>query len=452
MSFPQNFAWGAATASYQIEGAIHDDGRGLTVWDDFCTKPGKVYGGHSGAVACDHYHRYLSDVADMQEIGLRAYRFSLAWSRILPTGEGKVNEPGLAFYDRLVDELLAAGVEPWVTLFHWDYPLDLYRRGGWLNPESPKWFAEYTRVVVDRLSDRVSRWITLNEPQCFVGLGHHRGIHAPGDQLPLDQVLLAAHHSLLAHGRAVQVIREHAKKKPHIGWAPTGEVPIPVTESATDVAAARELFWAVPEPGVWNQSWWNEPVLHGRYPEHGLKLHASAVPKYTAEEMRLISEPLDFLGLNIYHGVFCRRGAQGEIERLPWPDGFPQTHNNWNVTPEALRWGAYFGHHYSQLPIVITESGMAGHDWVSRDGGVHDGARIDYLDRYLRQLHRAIADGVPVEGYFVWSWMDNFEWAEGYRYRFGLVHVDYATQQRTLKDSARWYADVIRTNGGALTQ
>ncbi|MEO6002056.1 MAG: GH1 family beta-glucosidase [Opitutus sp.] len=450
MAFPKDFVWGTATSAYQIEGAVEADGRGPSVWDAMCSQPGKIHGGDSGAVACDHYHRSAADVQTMGELGVQAYRFSIAWPRVIPAGVGAVNSAGLAFYDRLVDELLAAKIEPWVTLFHWDFPLALYQRGGWLNVDSPQWFADYTRVVVDRLSDRVKHWITLNEPQCFVGLGHQTGVHAPGDQLPLDQVLLVAHRVLLAHGKAVQVIRAGAKQPPLVGWAPTGDIPIPASDSPADIEAAREAHWAVASPGVWNQSWWMNPVLHGRYPEDGLKIHGSAVPAHTDAEMETIRQPLDFLGLNIYNGYYCSRGAAGTIDRQPFAPGFPQTHNNWNVTPEALRWGATFGHERSGLPVVITENGMAGHDWITLDGAVHDAHRIDYLQRYLRELKRAIDAGVPVKGYFAWSLMDNFEWAEGYRYRFGLIHVDYATQQRTLKDSAYWYREMVQSNGEDL--
>lgn len=447
MTFPSNFVWGAATSAYQIEGAAAHEGRGESVWDAFCAQPGKVFGRESGAVACEHHARYREDVGLMREIGLQAYRFSVAWPRVMPEGRGVINGAGLAFYDRLVDELLAAKIEPWVTLFHWDFPLALYRRGGWLNADSPRWFADYAQVIVDKLSDRVSRWITLNEPQCFVGLGHDTGIHAPGERLPLPQVLQAAHHVLLAHGMAVQTIRARAKQRPLIGWAPTGDVPVPATEKPEDIAAARELYWAVEVPGVWNQAWWLSPVLQGCYPEQGLRIHGTATPAFTAQEMETIRQPLDFLGLNVYNGVFCRRGANGEIEKLPFPAGFPQTHNQWNVMPAALRWGPRFAHERSGLPILVSENGMAGHDWVALDGAVHDAHRIDYVRRYLRELRRAITDGVPVLGYMAWSLMDNFEWAEGYRYRFGMVHVDYATQARTLKDSAHWYRDVIRSNG-----
>lgn len=451
MTFPKDFTWGAATSSYQIEGRTPPDGIGPSVWDEFCATPGRVHGGDTGAVACDHYNLYAGDVRLMRDLGLQAYRFSVSWPRVLPSGRGPVNEAGLAFYDRLVDTLLEARIEPWLTLFHWDYPLALYREGGWLHPDSPRWFADYTRVVVDRLSDRVRHWITLNEPQCFIGLGHQTGIHAPGDKLPMDRTLLAAHHALLAHGLAVQTIRAHARQPPLIGWAPTGEVPLPASELPEDIAAAREVYWRVAPGSVWNMAWWLGPAMLGAYPEQGLAAYGADVPAHTDAEMRTIHQPLDFLGLNIYHGYVCRRQADGTIAIVPPAPGHAQTHNHWRVAPAALRWGTVFAHERCPLPIVITENGMAAHDSVSLDGAVHDPQRIDFLARYLGQLGRAIADGVPVKGYFAWSLMDNFEWAEGYRYRFGLVHVDYATQRRLPKDSALWYRDCIRSNGGTLT-
>lgn len=450
MSFRTDFAWGAATAAYQVEGAAAEDGRGPSVWDQMCRQPGRVFEGHTGDVACDHYHRWEEDIALMRKIGLQAYRFSLSWSRILPEGTGAINERGLAFYDRLVDGLLEAGVEPWLTLFHWDYPLALQRRGGWLNPDSSKWFAEYAQVVTDRLSDRVSKWMTLNEPQCFIGLGHSTGQHAPGDRMTMAHVLVAAHNALLAHGRAVQVIRAGAKTPPTIGWAPTGDVPVPATDSAADRAAADAAYWTVTAGSVWNQTWWMDPVVHGRYPEQGLKAYGADVPAYTDEDMAIIAQPLDFHGLNIYNGFPVAAGPDGKPVRLDRAPGVPTSHMGWRLTPEALYWGSKRFYERYGRPIVITENGFASHDWVALDGAVHDPQRIDYVTRYLRELRRAAADGVDIAAYFYWTLMDNFEWAEGYRYRFGLVHVDFATGTRTMKDSARWYGELIRSRGGLL--
>ena len=447
MPFPKDFIWGAATAAYQIEGNTSIDGRGPSIWDEYCSQPGRVAGGQSGAVACDHYRRYLDDVALMSDMGLGAYRFSVAWPRVLPDGRGAVNAAGLGFYDRLVDSLLGAGIEPWLTLFHWDYPLALYRQGGWLNPDSPLWFADYVGVVVDRLSDRVTRWITLNEPQCFVGLGQLAGTQAPGDRLPMGQALLAAHHALVAHGMAVQVIRSRARRAPSIGIAHTGEVGIPASESREDIEAARQYHWRVAADSLFNLAWWTDPMFKGHYPEDGQRAYGDAVPRFPNADLATISEPLDFLGLNVYYGNTIRRGVSGAAEMVAPKPGDPRTHYGWPVTPSALRWGPLFAHERYGATIAITESGMANLDWLALDGGVHDTQRIDYLARYLGELRRAIESGVPVTAYFAWSLMDNFEWSDGYNFRFGLVHVDYATQRRTPKDSALWYRDYIRAAG-----
>lgn len=450
MSFRQDFVWGAAAAAYQIEGAHEADGKGASVWDMHVRQPGKIWEGHTGDTACDHYHRSASDVALMRDLGLRAYRLSVSWPRVLPSGRGAVNAAGLGFYDRLVDDLLVAGITPWVTLFHWDFPYELYLRGGWLNPDSPKWFSEYTAVIVDRLSDRVKHWMTLNEPQCFIGLGHVFGEHAPGLKLGLTEALLASHHVLLAHGLSTQTIRARAKQPALVGWAPVGSAYTPATDSPEDRRAA-ELGMAAVYPGtVWNNTWWGDPAVLGRYPEEGLQAYGKAVPKFTAEEMATIHQPLDFYGANIYNGPPVKAGPDGRETAAPLPPGHPHTHFQWKVTPEALYWGPKFLHERYGLPIVVTENGLSMPDWVSLDGAVHDPGRIDFLHRYLLALRRAADDGVDVRGYFQWSIFDNFEWAEGYKHRFGLVHVDYATQKRTPKDSAYWYREVIRTNGASL--
>ncbi|MFH1499057.1 MAG: GH1 family beta-glucosidase [Verrucomicrobiota bacterium] len=450
MSFPDNFTWGAAAASYQIEGAWNADDKGLSVWDMLTRQPGKIWEGHTGDTACDHYNRYREDVGLMGQIGLNAYRLSVSWPRILPAGTGAISEAGLGFYDRLVDTLLAAGIQPWVTLFHWDFPHALFLRGGWLNPDSSKWFSEYTAAVVDRLSDRVTHWMTLNEPQCFIGLGHLFGEHAPGLKLGLAEVLTASHNVLLAHGRAVQVIRARARTTPQIGWAPVGVAYTPATDTTKDRRAA-DLGMAAVYPGtVWNNTWWGDPVVLGRYPEEGLRAYGNAVPRHTDADMAVIAQPIDFYGANIYNASPVRLGPDGREQAAPLPVGHPHTHFTWKVTPDALYWGTKFLHERYQLPVVVTENGLSLPDWVSLDGAVHDPLRIDFLNRYLNSLGRAIADGVDVRGYFQWSILDNFEWAEGYKHRFGLIHVDYATQKRTLKDSARWYAEVIRTNGASL--
>jgi beta-glucosidase len=447
MPFPAGFIWGAASAAYQIEGAADEGGRGPSVWDMFCRKDGAIFSGHDGQVACDHYNRYRDDVHLMKQMGLKAYRLSISWSRVLPHGVGQVNEAGMAFYDRLIDSLLEAGITPYVTLFHWDYPYDLYCTGGWLNAASPFWFAQYTRLIAQRFGDRVKHWMTLNEPQCVFQLGHHDGTQAPGLKMGWAEVLRAMHHSLLGHGRAVQALREHCKLTPEIGWAPVGEVKIPATEDPADITAARARTMASEERNLWTNTLFSDPVCLGHYPEDGLKAWGKDFPKFTSEDLKTIHQKIDFYGLNIYRGQRVRSGPDGRavpVEALP---GSPINAYHWYVEPESLYWGPKFLYERYKLPIHITENGFAGLDWVAVDGAVHDPQRIDFTRRYLHQLMRAINEGVDVRGYFHWSLMDNFEWADGYRQRFGLVHVDYQTQKRTAKDSAHWFSSVIRTNG-----
>jgi beta-glucosidase len=450
MSFPNNFIWGAAAASYQVEGAFDADGRGLSVWDMLCRKQGAIFGGHTGDVACAHYHCYSEDVAVMKQIGLQAYRLSISWTRILPTGTGAINEKGLAFYDALIDALLEAGITPWVTLFHWDYPYDLYCRGGWLHPDSPQWFADYTQVVVDRLSDRVQHWMTQNEPQCYIGLGHHLGVHAPGVKLGWDDILRMTHNSLLAHGKSVQVIRARAKTPSQVGAVPVGITFMPHSDSPADIEAARAVMFSIRQPDTWNNTWYADPMILGGYPEDGLRVYERHMPKVGADDMTTIAQPLDFYGCNIYHGEYIRAGVNGMPEIVDTDAGHPMTMLKWWVRPEALYWGPRFLYERYKLPVVVMENGLANQDWVSVDGSVHDPQRIDFTTRYLLALRRAIDDGVPVGGYFHWSIMDNFEWAEGYSQRFGLVYIDFRTQQRILKDSAYWYRDVIASNGATL--
>jgi beta-glucosidase len=449
--FPPGFAWGVASASYQIEGAPKADGKGPSVWDMFCDKPGAIWGGQRGDVACDHYNRWQEDVALMRELGIPAYRLSLSWPRILPEGTGAVNPKGLDFYRRLLDALREAGIEPWVTLFHWDYPLSLYHRGGWLSPDSAGWFADYASVVARAIGDRVGHWMTMNEPQCFIGHGLHTGCHAPGDRLRFDEVLRAGHHALLGHGRAVQAIRAGAGAAVKVGFAPIGEIRLPATESPGDVAAARAATFAVPRRECFTTTWWMDPVYLGSYPEDGLALFGEAAPRVGADDMATIAQPLDFIGANIYHGAFVRAGRDGTIEDVPLPAGYPRTsYDNWPITPSCLYWGPRFLHERYTLPVVITENGHQNVDIVSLDGAVHDPQRIDYLHRHLREMRRAAADGIPVAGYFQWCFTDNFEWQLGDSSRNGIVFTDYVTQRRIPKDSAYWYREVIRTNGAGL--
>lgn len=448
--FPKDFIWGVASSSYQIEGAHDADGKGPSVWDTFCRREGAVHGGHHGERACDHYNRWREDIAIMREMGVHAYRLSISWPRVMPEGTGKVNAAGLAFYDKLIDGLLAAGITPWVTLFHWDYPDALHRRGGWLNSESPEWFAAYTAAVVDSLSDRVTQWMTINEPQIFIGHGHGDGTHAPGLRVDMSQRLLASHHALLAHGRSVQEIRARAKKKPTVGWAPCGRVEYPAVVTPENIEAARRSTFSVNRRDSWNNTWFSDPVCLGHYPEDGLDLFGAALPKIGARDMEIIRQPLDFYGVNIYSGEPVIAGAEGLPEQVTRPPGHPETAMRWPIAPESLRWGPRFLYERYGIPLMITENGMANLDWVSPDGAVHDPQRIDFTRSYLRALGQAIQDGADIRGYFHWSVMDNFEWAEGYSKRFGLVHIDFETGKRTPKESAKWYRQVVQSNGAIL--
>jgi beta-galactosidase len=448
--FGEDFVWGAATSSYQIEGAAREDGKGLHIWDVFCQEKGRVFGGHTGDVACDHYHRFREDVAIMKEMGLKAYRFSLSWARILPDGTGMVNEAGIHFYNQLIDELLNAGIEPYITLFHWDYPYELYKQGGWMNAESAGWFGEYAKLVARRFSDRVSKFITLNEPQCFIGLSYLDGIHAPGVCVPLKDSFEMAHNVLKAHGLAVQMLRQYAKRKIEVGYAPTGSMSYPASGDARDVEAARRHLFALPEEDrdwAWNVSFWSDPVFFGHYPEEVLRRYGTCMPKVSAEDEKLIAEPIDFYGQNIYNGNRIRQGPDGRPEIVERYAGFPRTAIGWPVTPECLYWGPKFLYERYQKPIYITENGLSCHDVVSLDGKVHDPNRIDFTRRYLGYLRQAVEDGIDVRGYFHWSLLDNFEWHSGYGERFGMVYVDYRTGERIWKDSAYWYRDWI-SNGG----
>lgn len=449
MGFAKDFVWGAATSSYQIEGTGRDSGKGQNVWDVFTKEPGRVYEGHTGDIACDHYHRFREDVAYMKELGLKGYRFSIDWSRVLPEGTGKVNEKGIDFYNALIDELLEQGIEPYITLYHWELPYEIYKRGGWMNPEIVEWFGQYARLVAERFSDRVKYFFTLNEPQCFVGLGFLQGCHAPGVKAPLRDTFEMAHNALKAHGRAVQMLRAYGKQNVQIGYAPTSGMCYPEKETPKDIEAARKALFALPDDlsnWTWNVSWWSDPVILGKYPEEGMKKYEKYLPVITDEDMKLISQPIDFYGQNIYNGRCIRMGTDGRPEEVRRPAGFPKTATNWPVTPEALYWGPKFLYERYRKPIYITENGMACHDTVSQDGKVHDPNRIDFLARYLKNLKRA-AEEIDIRGYFQWSLMDNFEWDKGYAERFGIIYVDFETQERIWKDSAYWYRDLIRRNG-----
>jgi len=444
MKFPPDFIWGAATSSYQIEGAAWRGGGGRSVWDMLGRQPGKIANGDTGEIACDHYNRYREDIKLMADIGLQAYRFSVSWPRVLPDGVGAINHKGLDFYNELVDTLLENNIAPWLTLFHWDFPYELYCRGGWLNRDSADWFADYTAIIVDSLSDRVSNWCTLNEPQVYIELGHRSGNHAPGLQMGLTEALLASHHTLLAHGKAVQAIRAGAKKAAFVSAAHACHNFIPDTGLETDIEAARGRNFAIEDRHFFNNTWFSDPMIFGLYPEDGLELFGADMPEIRPGDLETISQPLDYFGSNIYWGSYVRASEEAGVEVIE-RDSTEYTDLNWPITPEALYWAPKFFADRYDLPVVITENGMANADYV-QNGFVEDEMRIEFHRRYLAECGRAIADGVPCLGYFMWSLMDNFEWAEGYSKRFGLIHVDYETQRRTLKRSAYWYSHVIDCN------
>lgn len=437
MGFPEGFLWGAASAAYQVEGAYNEDGKGPGIWD--ALSAGHVKHGENGNVACDHYHRYKEDVAIMKSLGLKCYRFSVSWPRVMPQ-EGVLNEAGLRFYSDLVDELLKAGIEPMVTLFHWNLPMWMQEKGGWHNEAVVEAAAAYTKVVVERLSDRVRYWMTINEPTCFIGLGHITGAHAPFENKmdKLMEELLGelgklSRNCLLAHGRMVETIRANAKRTPQIGMALNGNVFLPLDG---DVEAARQATF--PEQCLFGSfRWWADPMILGEAPV----LLRGAL---SAEDLKRISQPLDFFGFNCYNA--SNYGEYRGPNPLVTP-GMPRTAMDWPITPDVLYWAVKFIGERYHLPMLVTENGMANLDFVMSDGKVHDPQRIEYLKGYIGGLQRAVAEGADVIGYCYWSILDNFEWAEGYDKRFGLVYVDYATQKRTPKDSAFWYADVIRRNG-----
>lgn len=451
--FREDFVWGVASSAYQIEGTDPDDGRGKNIWDTL-TEEGKISEGRNAYTACDHIHRYRDDFALMKNLGVKAYRFSLSWARIMPEGIGRVNEKAIALYRDMISEMKKNGITPYITMYHWELPQALEDKGGWLNEESIEWFAEYAKVVVENFADLCDYFITLNEPQCFVGLGYGRGIHAPAKSLPQKDVFQIAHNALRAHGKAVINLRKYAGKKIYVGYAPTCGVAYPLTNSPEDIEAARKVYFGFYQPlenWTWNVSWFSDPVFLGKYPEEGCKLFAQYLPEITKEDMELISQPLDFMGQNIYNGYFVKAGANGEPEYADRPNGFPITAAKWPNSPECLYWGIKFIYERYKMPIYITENGISCADNVASDGRVHDFNRIEFLDAYLSQLQRAVDEGADVRGYFLWTFLDNFEWDKAYSERFGIVWVDFVTQQRIAKDSAFWYQKTMECNGANLS-
>ncbi|HJE57401.1 MAG TPA: beta-glucosidase [Nocardiopsis listeri] len=452
--FPEGFLWGAATASFQIEGATTADGRGRSIWDTFAETPGKVLNGDTGDPADDHYNRYVEDIALMKRLNLGSYRFSIAWPRILPEGGGKVNQAGIDFYDRLVDGLLEAGIQPWATLYHWDLPQTLEDAGGWPERDTALRFADYAKVVADALGDRVSHWMTINEPWCSAFLGYHNGHHAPGHR-DAEKALAATHHLLLGHGLAVEAIRSTGHPAT-VGLAHNQAVIRPHGADAADVRAARRA------DGVRNRIF-TDPLFKGAYPADVLEDLADISDFSFVKEgdLATISAPLDFLGVNYYSPEFVAGSAKGldpalvsgegeawlgaDPEEVHVSQGLPVTHMGWEIDPSGLfdvlqRLAGESG----GIDLYVTENGCAFEDTVV-DGAVHDVDRTDYYEGHLRAAKEAIQAGVPLRGYFAWSLLDNFEWAWGYSRRFGIVHVNYETQERIVKDTGHWYAELART-------
>ena len=434
MSFPENFLWGAASASAQVKGAYQADGKCLSIWD--AAPQDKVKNGDTCHTSCDHYHRYQEDVALMREMGLKSYRFSVSWCRVMPT-EGRINPKGLAFYSDLVDELLKNGIEPLVTLYHWDLPLWVQEQGGWLSEKIVPLFRDYARAVVDTLSDRVTWWMPMNEPQCFIMNGHMTGAHAPflNRYLALSKL---TRNCLFAHKAAVDVIRTYAKKPPKIGIAMAASAFVPQSESETDVAQARrDTFYH--SSGTMSNRWWGDPLFKGE------PVRAYGVYHTSRRDMPRIQCDMDFIGVNVYSPM----QRDWKDHSAEWPEE-RKTSMGWLIDGRALYWTIRFFHERYGLPVMVTENGMADNDAGGADGRVHDAKRISFLKEYLGNVKRAVDEGIPVLGYQHWSVMDNFEWAEGYGPRFGLIHVDYETQKRTRKDSSYVYQEIIASNGGCL--
>lgn len=442
-TFPENFLWGVAAAAPQIEGAAREDGKGESVWDAYAKIPGKIKNGDTLDVACDHYHRFPEDFALMRKLGIKHYRLSIAWPRIYPDGDGELNQAGLNFYNRLLDSMEKNGITPWVTLFHWDLPQSLETRfGGWRSRKTVDAYARYAETVVKALGPRVKHWFTLNEIVAFTRRAYGMVRNAPGLDLDVKTVNQTYHHALLCHGLSVRAVRKYGQPGSTVGLVDNPLVPIPLSESEADISAARAFF-------VRDSIRVLDPLYKGEYTSEYIKTFgAENVPDFEDSDFKLITEKCDFIGLNIYWGYYVRAGKNGQPEELPFPPDFPAASVSWlKITPESLYWGPrHIRDIYGEQPIYIAESGCGYHDEPIIDGECLDLQRRDLVRSYLKEVHRAIQDGVDVRGYFLWSFMDNFEWGEGYGIRFGICHMDYETLKRTPKLSAHWYSQVIRSN------
>lgn len=446
--FPKAFLWGAASSAYQIEGYSLEDGGGASIWHTFSHTPGKIANDDHGDIACDSYHRYEEDIALLKELGVKAYRFSTSWARIDPNGDGNWNTAGLAYYDRLVDGCIAAGIEPYMTLYHWELPQSLEDQGGWREEKTAYAFGRFAKMMAAHFKGRVKSYFTLNEPQCTTSLGYAQGLHAPGLKLPLEEQFRIHVHQMVAHGLAQRAIKE-ADPDAIVGLASTGNLCYPEKETAEYIEAARQATFATAEEfWIFTHQWLLDPVCLGRFPECSGTLLEPLVKTVTTEQMQIIHTVPDMLGFNVYNGHAIRPSENG-FEYVPKYPGFPRTALKWPVTPEVMDWGMRFLYERYPLPMFITENGLSCNDKIYLDGKVHDLDRIDFLTRYLTCLNRAMESGVDVRGYFHWALTDNFEWHSGYSDRFGLVFVDYPTVTRIPKDSFYWYKDVVRA--GAVT-
>lgn len=446
--FPDGFLWGAACAAYQCEGAWNEDGKGPNIWDDFChdERAKHIKNGDTGDVACDSYHRWKDDVALMKAHGIRAYRFSISWARILPDGSGDVNEKGFTFYDNLVNELIANGIEPLITLYHWDLPSTLQMRGGWLNPEIEQWFGRYARIIAEHFKGRVSKYMTINEPQCMTGLGYGAGVHAPGLRLSEAYLAKIYHNICLCHSEAQRQIKAAAGQETQVGIVPCGRLCFPDQDTPENREAAYQATFDLNHEGwSFNMNIVLDSLIHKRYDDSApaaVRRFAETIP---ADEWARMETP-DFIGINVYRGT----RVDGEGKPMKLYRGHPVTACKWEITPEVMHYGPLNLYRRYQVPLYISENGLSCNDVIFLDGQVHDPERIDFLHRYLLELSKAVEEGVDLRGYLQWSFLDNFEWSQGYDERFGLIYVDYPTLRRIPKDSARWFAQVSASNGADL--